>query len=504
VGRDRGRHREPGAEREAGTKPALSAEREGAIERETLGRSAAELPRVLGLWDATCVVIGAIIGVGIFFTPRDVANVTGGAGPSMLAWVVGGVVALLGAFTFAELGRLRPYAGGQYHVLRDAYGQAPAFLFVFCNLTAIQAGAVAIIAIICAQNLAVALHGADPSTPWVLAVATAMTWALVIVNVIGVRSGARLQDLTVVAKLVTLAALFVLAIAIEPGSAAAPTGSAAPGAHPAHAPLTFSSLFAGVTLTLFAYGGWQQALWMAGEVVDARRIVPRAILLGVVIVVAAYLAANWAYLDLLGFEGVRNAKALAADAFSVVSRGLGRRIAAGAVAASAFGVLNAQFLTGPRLTWAMAHDGQFFAPFTRLHPRFATPWAAIVLLGVLSSALTIGLGLERTDLLTTGVVVVDAAFFALTGLALLVLRRRTPIADRGPAWVAVAAVGFAVLELLAIAGSLLEKDVRVVALTGLGWIGAAGVTWAIWFRTKRTGDPLDASTSDSSHAGGTR
>src|SRR4030095_12697520 len=127
---------------------------------------------------------------------------------------------------------------------------------------------------------------------------------------------------------------------------------------------------------------------------------------GVGIVVVAYLSANWAYLDLLGFDGLRRARALAADAFSVVSPGLGRRLAAAAVAVSAFGVLNAQFLTGPRLTWAMARDGQFFEPFTRLHPRYATPAPAILLLGVLTTALTLGLGLDRTDVLTTGVVVV--------------------------------------------------------------------------------------------------
>ena len=432
--------------------------------------------RVLGLWDATCVVVGAIIGVGIFFNPRDVANLTGSAPAALLAWGIGGVIALLGAFTFAELARLRPLAGGQYHVLRDAYGRPPAFLFVFCNLTAIQAGAVAIIAIICAQNLGLALHGGDPSQSWVLGIATVLTWALVTVNLIGVRSGAKLQDATVIAKLVTLGALVALAAAIEPG---------ARPAHPAPGnagPLTFPMLFAGVTLTLFSYGGGQQALWVAGEVKDARRTVPRALFLGVGIVVVAYLLANWAYLDLLGFDGVRSAKTLAADAFSVASAGLGRRIAAGAVALSAFGVLNAQFLTGPRLTWAMARDGLFFSPFGRLHPRFSTPAAAILLLGALSSALTLGLGLSRTDLLTTGVVVVDAAFFALTGLALPILRRATPAAERGPLWIAVVAVAFSVLQLLAITGSVLARDVRLVALTGLAWIGAAAVVWAIFFR----------------------
>jgi len=441
----------------------------------------ADLPRVLGLWDATCVVVGAIIGVGIFFTPRDVAHVTGSPSGAMLAWTLGGVIALLGAFTFAELGRLRSVAGGQYHMLRDAYGPAPAFLFVFCNLTAVQAGAVAIIAIICAENLGLALQGSHPSGPWVLLLATLLTWALVGVNVIGVRSGARLQDATVIAKLVILGALVAVAIAVEPEM-----GSALSiGPTPEPTPLTFPTLFAGVTLTLFAYGGWQQGLWMAGEVIGPRRTVPLSILLGVGIVIVAYLTANWAYLDLLGFEGVRQSKALAADAFSVASPGLGRRIAAAAVAISAFGVLNAQFLTGPRLTWAMARDGRFFTAFSRLHPHFSTPVAAILLLGVLSTALTLGLGLDGTDMLTTGVVVVDAAFFALTGLALPVLRRRLPAQDRGPKWIDGAAIAFAVLELLAITGSVLQKDVRIVALTGLAWIGAGAITWALFFRRPR-------------------
>src|SRR5262245_1922059 len=438
-------------------------------------RQEPSLKQVLGLVDATCVVVGAIIGVGIFFNPRDVAHITGSSAAALLAWGIGGVIALLGAVTFAELGRMRPVAGGQYHVLRDAYGRPPAFLFVFCNLTAIQAGGVAIMSIVCAENLGVALHGTPPSEPWMLAVGTLLTWVLVGVNVLGVRSGAGMQNATVMLKLVTLAAIVALAAVFDPGGRVTPAAVA-------QNPMRFSSLFAGVTLTLFAYGGGQQSLWTAGEVRNAEQIVPKALLIGVVIVIAAYLAANWAYLDLLGFDGVRHARALAADAISVVSP-VGRRIAAAAVAVSAFGVLNAQFLTGPRLTWAMAHDGLFFSPFARLHRRFATPAAAIVLLGMLSTALTLGLGLSRTDLLTTGVVVVDAAFFALTGLALPILWRRAPH-ERGRPWVTVAAIAFSALQLLAIAGSLLEREVRLVALTGLGWIAAAAVTWALFFRNR--------------------
>lgn len=431
--------------------------------------------RSLGLWDALCVVIGAIIGVGIFFTPKDVANVTGTRDAALLAWGIGGVIALLGAFTFAELGRLRPVAGGQYLVLRDAYGRLPSFLFVFCNLTAVQAGGVAIIAILCALNLGVALYGHDPSSGWVIAMAIAFTWALVIVNALGVRTGAGVQDATVVAKLVTLGALVLLALFLRPGTPLElpPIVTPRPG---------LAQVFAGVAITLFAYGGWQQVLWVAGEVRDPARNVPSAIVLGVVIVVAAYLGACWAYFHLLGFTGVRHSTALAAEAFSVAAGGAGRRIAAGAVAVSAFGVLNAQFLTGPRLTWAMANDGLFFRPFASLHPRFATPVPALVLLGALATGL-ITLGLERTDLLTTGVVVVDAVFFALSGLALPVLRSRAPAGERGSITLVAAALAFAGLELAAIVGAVLAKDVRVVALTGLGWIAAAAVFWLAFFRS---------------------
>jgi APA family basic amino acid/polyamine antiporter len=440
------------------------------------------LPRVLGLWDATCVVVGAVIGVGIFFTPKDVARLSGSEGAALAAWGVGGLIALLGAITFAELGRMRPVAGGQYHVLRDAYGRLPAFLYVFCNLTAIQAGAVAIISIVCAENLGVALFGATPGSTWTLGMATVLTWLLVGANVIGVRTGAGLQNTTVVLKLAALFAVVVLAALAGPRPEAAP-GVVGAGAAPA--PMTFASLFAAVTITLFAYGGWQQGLWMAGEVKDAERNLPRSILLGIGVVLVTYLLAAWAFFDLLGFAGVRDAGALTADAISVAAPGLGARLAAGAVAISAFGVLNAQFLSGPRLTWAMASDGLFFAPFARLHARFATPAPAIVLLGVMASALTLGLGLQRTDLLITGVVVIDATFFALTGLALPVLQRRFPGAGRGAGWIALAAVAFAVLELLAVLGSLLQANVRLVALTGLGWIAAAALTWALFFRTRR-------------------
>ena len=258
----------------------------------------------LTLFDSTCVVVGAIIGVGIFFGPGGVARMTGGAGPAMLAWTIGGIIALLGALTLAELGRLVPRTGGQYEVLRSAWGRLPAFLFVTCNITAIQGGAVAIISLICAQNLVLVMQGSSVAPTTLTLISVALIASLALINALGVKPGAVVQDLTVVLKVATLIGIALLAAFVEP---AAPAAAATRSADMVSiASLSLPTLFAGVTITMFSYGGWQQALWIAGEVKDARRNVPRSIVHGVVVVVIVYLAANWAYFDLLGFAGVRD------------------------------------------------------------------------------------------------------------------------------------------------------------------------------------------------------
>ena len=170
--------------------------------------------QVLGLFDATSVVIGAIIGVGIFFGPARMANLTGSGPMLLIAWAVGGAIAMCGAMTFAELGARRHGSGAQYQILRDAYGPLPAFLFVFCNATAIQAGAIGIIAIVCAQKLMVVVRPEAKPGPVVISVlAAALIGAIAVANIIGVKWGSRIQNFTVVCKLLTLAAITVLAAA---------------------------------------------------------------------------------------------------------------------------------------------------------------------------------------------------------------------------------------------------------------------------------------------------
>lgn len=454
------------------------------------GAAPGGLRRVLGPVDATCVVVGAIIGVGIFFTPSRVARVAGSAEIALLAWAVGGLIALCGALTFAELGMRYTNAGGQYEILRDAWGRVVGFLFVFCNATAIQSGAIAIIALICVQNIAVVVQGHAFGSQIEIAIAAALIVMITLANIAGVRWGARLQNLTVAAKLATLAAITCLAIGFSsPVGAAVEVAPASAGAGSSSAAGSVLLLFAAIVPAFFSYGGWQHGLWIGGEIRDAKRNLPRAIIGGVLIVVAAYLLANWAYFQLLGYGGVAQSSALAADAVAKVWPVAGARLAAAAVAVSAFGVLNSQLLSGPRLIFRLAEDGRFLAPLARISPRSGVPMTAILLLGglglgvLLFAAAFSDSAIDVVDRLLTGVVFIDAIFFVMTGLALFVLRPRgggdAVRANLGYPFVPAL---FVVGELGILCGAYADPATRSAAVIGIGWVVAAAVIYAVFFR----------------------
>jgi APA family basic amino acid/polyamine antiporter len=427
------------------------------------------------------VVIGAIIGVGIFFTPSRVAELAGSAELGLLAWAIGGVIALLGALTFAELGAMVPRAGGQYELLRDAYGPATGFVYVVCNATATQAGAIGVIALVAVDNLAVLLTGAVLGPALTLACAIGLTVGIALANAAGVRWGARIQNYTVVAKLATLLAVTAVALL------------ARPEAHEllvvvdARAPLhPVAAIAAALVPALFTFGGWQQVLWMGGEVRQPERSMPISILAGVTIVVTVYLLTNWAYFALLGHAGVAGSETLAADAVAVVFAGPGRRAIAAAVAISALGVLNAQLLTGPRLLYALARDGRLWPVLGRVHAGTGSPIPAIMVLAVAAIVLLLAAGKHGVDRLLTGVVLVDAVFFALTGLASLVLARRLPHASRPvrmPGFPLVPAL-FGLAEIGVVIGAWLDPEVRGAAAIGAIWIAAALGLYLIRFRKR--------------------
>lgn len=441
----------------------------------------ASLKRVLGPLDATCIVIGSVIGVGIFFTPSRVAAVAGTANLALLAWGIGAVIAMLGALCFAELGELYTGSGGQYEILRDSYGPLPAFVFVFCNATAIQAGATAIISVVCMNNLGVLFRGEPPGDAVLPVGASLLIVGLAAANVLGVRFGAGIQVATVFAKVATLIVVSGIALFHSAVPASGAVGNAALLTHPA------AAIAAALVPVCFSYGGWQHVLWIAGEVRDAQRNVPRAIVGGMVVVAIVYVSANWAYLALLGHAGVASSKALAADAVAVAWADGGRRLIAGAVALSAFGVLNAQLLSGPRLVYGMATDGRFFAPFARVHPRFNTPYASIALIGGLALVLLWSAGAAAVDRLTAGVVAIDGLFFALTGFAVIVLRRKLGAAARSvrtPGY-PVVPVLFGLCELGVVCGAFLNADVRQSAVIAALWVAGAAVLYAVCFRRVR-------------------
>ena len=456
-----------------------------ATENEGRNGSNHGLRRVLGPIDATCIVVGAIIGVGIFYTPSQVAAIAQSPGMALTAWAIGGGIAMLGALTFAELGSFYPRPGAQYEILRDAYSPLPAFLFVFCNATAVQAGAIAIIAVICVKHLGVAVGNEITGTFALTLSSAGLIVGLTAANVLGVRWGARIQNLTVYAKVLTLIVVTILAMMTDAPVTEVIASESSDRSDPDRFPIVL--IFAALVPAFFAFGGWQSALWMAGEIRQPKRNVPLAIVGGVLIVVTVYLLVNWAYLRLLGYQAVVDSNALAADAVARVWPQIGARLAGAAVAVSAFGVLNAQLLAGPRLIYSMAKDGRFFGVFARVNARSATPLAAIVLLGSMALVLLIAAGQDVIGTLTTGVVFIDSIFFAMTGFALIVLRKRRPGIERPvrvPGYPVVPLL-FVLGELCILAGALLYSERRITALIGVGWIVGATLLYFLFFRGPR-------------------
>lgn len=369
--------------------------------------------RALGTLDATMVVVGAIVGAGIFINPYLVAQRLDRSGSVLLAWVAGGILAVLGSLAYAELGARHPRAGGQYVYLRDAWHPLAGFLYGWALLTIIETGAIAAVALAFAQYTLRAL-GRDAGRPELLAVAAIV--AVSAVNWFGVRAGSRLLNVFVALKIGALAALILAGLLLP----AAPASDAAPAAaFGGRGLLAFGSAMVPI---LFAYGGWQNLNYVAEEVRDPRRTLPRSLVLGTGGVVVVYLLVNVAYLRVLGHDGLAATSTPAAATLGAVVGPLGDRLAAAAIAISTFGFLNLSVLAPSRVYWAMAADGRFPRSVARLHPRFRTPTVAIAV----QSTWAIALALTGTyGQLLDYVVFADWIFFGLTVAGVFVLRRRS-------------------------------------------------------------------------------
>ena len=392
----------------------------------TAPRARTTYARRLGLFDGTMVVVGGIIGAGIFLNPAIVAQRVGSPGLILAAWALGGVVALLGALCFAELGARRPEAGGGYVYLREALGPLPAFLYGWTLLLVINSGGIAAVGMTFA-SYAADLAGLPPSLIKPLAIAAIAL--LTVINYLGIRPGATTQNVFTILKLVALGGLILAGLALAarvagPGAAAEAAGTAPQGMS-----AVAVALGAALIPVLFAFGGWQNANFVAGEIREPQRNLPRALLLGVGIVVATYLLANLAYVTTLGAAGLAASAAPASDTMRALLGPAGGTFIATGIVLSTFGFLNLSILAAPRVYQAMADDGLFFRWAARLHPRYRTPAGAIVF----QSTWAVVLLLSGTyGQLLDWVVFGDWIFFGLVVATLFVYRARDRRRD-GPA-----------------------------------------------------------------------
>jgi APA family basic amino acid/polyamine antiporter len=374
--------------------------------------------RRLGLFSGTMAVVGGIIGGGIFRTPATVAERLPTSGMILFAWVLGGLVALIGAFCWGELGQRRPRAGGGYVYLRETFGPLPAFLYGWTLVLVIATGAIAAVAVTFA-DYTLALAGIPHRYSVPLAVAAIVLLAGI--NYVGVKPAAITQNIFTVLKLAALALLIGAGV-----FAAAPSPPFAPPSPPSH---LAGGLGAALVPILFTYGGWQQTNFIAEEIIDPERNLPRALVLGVAIVVTVYLLTNYVYLHVLGVNALGESTAPAADTMQQLLGPIGGKIIAAGIAISTFGFLNLVILVTPRVLQAMAADGVFFQRFAVLHPRFHTPSASILALAVCAVILTVsGTFGQLVDYVTFG----DWIFFGSTAASLYVYRARDQGA--GPAF----------------------------------------------------------------------
>jgi APA family basic amino acid/polyamine antiporter len=442
--------------------------------------------RRIGLFSGTMLVVGGIIGSGIFLNPSIVARRTGSATLTIATWSLGAVIALLGAFIYAELGRRRPQVGGGYAYLRDAFGELPAFLYGWALLLAIATGAIAAVAVTFA-TYAVKIFGLPPESVTTLALSSVVL--LSVVNILGVQPGAATQNIFTILKLSALGALLVAAVIMP--AAVMPTLPAPIASITLSPPTTFGAILLAMSTALvpvlFSYGGWQQTNFVAEEMRDPERTLPRALVLGVLIVVAVYLGANVAYIRALGIEGLAQSTAPAADMMSRIAGEGGRRLIAAGIAASTFGFLNLVILVSPRVYQAMARDGLFFASFATLHPRFRTPVTAIVFQALVAAALILTGSYGQ---LLDWVVFADWIFFGTTALTLIVFRRRdaaagvTDVGFRAPLY-PLSVVLFFLAALYVVFGSIASNPGN--ALRGVLLLAAGVPVFLFWQRRSRNG-----------------
>jgi len=429
-------------------------------------QGSATLKRQLGLWSAVAVLIGSTIGSGIFRSPAGIADKLPGPLPLMAVWVAGGLFALCGALTLAELSGALPETGGAYVFIREGWGRMPAFLFGWSELTMIRAASLGAISTTFAEYLLRVL-GFNPSlapySDWVHYIAAVAIVLTATFNYVGLKWGALVQNLTTLAKYGGLLFIIVLALAI---------GLPRTGGHytPAAPEGSFHIAAFGLALVsvLWAFDGWADLSFVAGEVKEPRRTLPRAIIIGTVAVIVIYLLANLGYMAVMPVEEIRHSQLVAADVAQRLVGVPGVVFVAATVMLSTFGTLNGTLLTSPRVFFAMADDGLFFRKVAAVHPRFGTPYVSIVLVAALGVVFVMLRDFEQlADTFVTAIV----PFYALAVAAIFVFRKRATYDPpfRTPLYPIVPAL-FILATLFLLGNAIIDPTSRWPTLAVLGGI----------------------------------
>jgi basic amino acid/polyamine antiporter, APA family len=432
-----------------------------------------ELPRVLGLFSIVGIVIGSVIGSGIFIVPAAVAAQVRAPLLMLAVWVAGGLLSFFGALSFAELGAAYPRAGGMYVYLREAYGSLVAFLFGWTLFLVIDSGSIATLAVAFSSKYLTYFFALSPVAQ--KGIAICLVAFLVGVNYLGVRWGALLQNVLMVIKVGAILAVTVLVFLFAHGDTAHWTAPAEGGL-----PQNLASAF-GVALVavLWAYKGWEMATYTAGEFKDPGRNIPRGFLLGTGIVILLYLSANLAYLYVFPASSIAQAPRIAADAMNAALGPVGAAAISFIILFSIAGAANGNVLTAPRVLFAMSRDGLFFNKLGEVHPRFLTPHTAILAMGIWSAVLCVSGTFEQ---FFPYVIFGWWIFFSLTIFAVLILRRTRPALPRPyRTWgYPVTPVLFVLSALYISASTLITQPLN--ALAGLGIILTGVPVYWYWSR----------------------
>jgi amino acid transporter len=378
-----------------------------------------ELRRVVGFWGGTALIVGITIGSGIFRTPPTIAGLVPDPLVIMSLWVAFGIISLCGALTVAELSSMLPKSGGAYVFLREAYGDAAAFVFGWMYVLVTTPASVAALATVFAEFL-LSLLNLPPVPTTIQIIAIAAIASLTFANILGAQVGAAVSGATTLVKVTALVAIILGAFLLGEGQAANLVGGA---------PVRSEGLARAMASVVWTYDGWIAVSMIAGEVVAPERLMKRIIISGMFVIVTLYIGANLAYFYMMPIDVLAQQKAaVARTVMQSIAGPVGGAAIVLAMMTSVFGALNGNFLAYPRITYAMARDGLTFAFLGRVHRRWSSPWLAVLIEGVAATVLV--LVLRDFERLTTFFIVVQWAALVIAVAAVFVLRRKMPEAPR--------------------------------------------------------------------------